>query len=85
MERYQDRVQKSGLYLGDYRQALMFMRLATRIPVSTVDFTTNAVVHAMTSFSPKARYAVGLESKVIRVMQNLFPSRLSDLTIKLFT
>jgi hypothetical protein len=84
MERFHDRVQKSGLYLSDYRQASMFMRLVTRIPLSNVDFTTKAVVHALTSFSPKSRYTVGLESKAIRLMQNLLPPRFSDWAIKLF-
>jgi hypothetical protein len=84
METYNERVKKSGLYTANYRKALAFSKLALNAPVSTVNLTTNAITHAMTSFSPKARYAVGMDSKAIRLAQNFLPATLRDAVMKVF-
>jgi hypothetical protein len=81
---FKDRVNKTGLYVNEYRKAMAFTKVAMNAPVSTVDLTTNAIIHAMTSFSPKSRYAVGMDSKAIRLAQNFLPDSVMDIGMKIF-
>ena len=84
MNQYSERVQKNKVYFNNYQKALAFMRLFAQVPPNTVTMTTNAIVHALTSYSPKARYAVGMDAKAIRLMQNFLPDSVNDFAIKLF-
>jgi endonuclease III len=84
VDQHVQRVEKHKLYQNDYRKALLFMKLFTRIPISSTELTTKAIVHAMTSYSPKARYVVGMDAKILQTMQNVLPATMNDLVIKLF-
>jgi hypothetical protein len=79
-----DRVNKSKVYGSDYQKAVKSQQILTNLPFNTVDLTTKAIVHAMTSSSPQSRYAVGLDAKAIRLMQNVLPDSVMDIGMKIF-
>jgi ribosomal protein S3 len=84
MDEQQEWVDKSRCYQKDYRKAHLFMRLFTKLPINSIELTTNAVVHAITAYAPKTRYVVGTDARILQTMQNVLPESMNDLAIKVF-